>query len=1298
MHVRKRVSAALVFLLVLAALGTTAALFAFNNVATTRLSFTKGYRSITLNWTDVSSEAGTGTLYAVFRAKDASGTSANLIATLDTTKHSYTDVSLTPGTGYSYAVIYGQGSDGLTTIDTSTLSWSAVQQVSLIGGRDSEGMARISPHRGNAYNATDEKSACSGCHDVHDAAASASNLIITKQSSDELNARISICLECHSSTTSSEKNFVSNSLTQTSGHTIKNASNTNGLMECTTCHGVHQSSAGAKGALVSSVFKKFGTLTNNLGPFDATSSNVQCVACHDDNNTWYTAAGKSNYPSTSNPTVVTGDIEMNGYPSSGAYPGKTIAENETKNGHAKIASDGTYGQGDCRYCHSAHANGATDQIRSERGELRAMRATNGTISEEEYTSGDYASYCLSCHNGQNDGTAWAQAADIKSIVALPAGSTDASRTAFLASGAGHKITSAAADIPAGSALPCYTCHNPHGSSSNPFNLSDALGKNLTTDREVCFTCHTTSDGYVIDKTNGGYITLPNNAAEVVGLSRTGSDDINGTATANKLKLPDVTEAHAKAGDMPCSGCHKGVHAPDEAGGTGDADGKSCLQCHNANEFPEALKYEFIKGDSSEAEGWLTGYNPHLIPFFSQSMGESFFPEQILAPATQALRFSDVTDVTMKKESDTLTMEPLSTREKYQVATYAAGTGSDVSQNVGPYCAGCHAWHTAEVTGNNNAGQDLPGSVEPEPGKNTGATLRLNYNSTTTAMTDFVHDHNNPKIGGLCLSCHNEYLGDSSVGAPSSGPINALNKLDSESFDNCYHNYTIELTRKTAAGGKEYDVTKTFYANCAKCHNDADAISDPYTNRNTLDLKVHYVPGRRLLARIGIVADISNPAVGSTTEETNRLNYNNRGMCWGCHSRQGEIAGNAGKQYSGKDWYGQETMNSSPDATLQAQGWTQINGLAVHQFKNSSGTVIGSQTMNNEATFDDMYIMANQTNGYPSGDGEGSTADASAKSALASGREPSGHQPDVDRSEWIDAAGNPRKLKAYLVSNTRIQSIKCSSCHNTHATDAGTMGTHNEWPTTKKKLVGATGGMTGDAGTIYPDYVTPAAAIAADDSRLITLNDFHSRKSLVAGVKSAIVAWLQTSAGGSYSAAEAENVYNKMDYDGISEADVAATGNATLASEWGKSVDIFCFRCHDESGLDGKAHNPGAGSHRTKALACVECHIPTVHGGKVEGLTGDRDAIPGVDGRASGAVASGHTAMQEHQIFKWVNYSHQLTSSQSISSDNMNVPILHIKSITPNSYGNRNSCMSLKSGGGCHPSGKGGGSTTWSGAD
>lgn len=1255
------------------------------------LNISKFYRQVDLSWSYDSADTTATQVFAVYRADDASGTNAHRLATLSNTSYSYSDLSLIPGATYCYAVVFGQTRDDVESLNTASLIWSSPQKVPSIGGTDEEGAQRLTPHRGDTYNANLNNKSCARCHGTHDVSGSSEKLLITSQDSTEQNSKIAICEGCHLSTTAPEKGFVQTILSATSGHTVKSAQNAQGRLACLTCHGVHQDSSQGTGALTAKNMYKFGTLTEDVA-VNADTPQSACTPCHDDAQTWYTATHTSSYPaSEQKESALSISTGYSTYPTSGAYPGSSVYQASSKNAHMGINAQDTYSAGDCRYCHSAHGSTAQyDGLITARGELRAMRSTAGVVSDEEKTSGAYASFCLSCHNGSNEGTPWAGAANIADVVSLPAGSSEESRTAFLASSAGHRITSENADIPAGSALPCYSCHNPHGSKNgNSFNLNDTLGSNLTGDRNTCFACHTTSDGFILEN-NGMYSEVASSTPESIGLSRSGFDDVEGTLVANKLKLPEGVEAHTKDGTMECSGCHSSVHGPAQASGTGDSDGKSCLQCHNGSEFPEALKYEFTADGSSEAIAWESGYNPHLIPAFSKSMGEGFLPESILQPATQAL-----IPLSMRASADTMAAQEF----VIQPRTAAPLGASGATTNVGPYCAGCHAWHTAEVGGS---------TTGAAAGRDVGDTLRKNYNSLETANTDYIHTPGSPKLGGLCLSCHNDYLGSSSVGAPTKGPLNNLNRLDSELFNNCFHNYSIELTRNTAAGSQQSDVMKTYYANCAKCHNDADAINDPLTNRNTLDLKVHYVPGRRLLARFGIVAKIAAPATGSTEEETNAMNYNNRGMCFGCHSRKGEIAGNAGKQYEGTDWYGQQHMNTPPSAELQAEGWTYdtTTGLAKKVYRNTAGQIIGTQTMNNEATFDDMYKTSSQPSGYPSGNGEGGAEDTAALSALAkgAGMEASGHQVNKDQSTWAD-----KGLKPYVKAH--MSAIRCSECHNTHATGMGAMGSHVEWPVTKKGRVGVTEsasvggavGMQGTLDTIYPDNTTPDLAIATDGTRLITLNDFWSRNNIVDNVKAAMVAWLQTSAGGGYSATDAETQYQKLDFNGITPQMVAtATGttvNQGLALEWSRSVDIFCFRCHEESSLAGKAHaGGGSQSHKKGALACVDCHIPTVHGGKIPGLLTDRGAIAELDG----GVYSGHTKMQEHQIFRWTEYKHHngtqiINTSKTVVSQN--TPKAMMYSINPlRSYTNRRTCAVNSN---CHNQGTRAETTTfenWSGGD
>ena len=536
---------------------------AFENITPTKLTFTPGYREMTVSWdTYTSNLATTTSLYAVYRANDATGKGAHRIAVLDGEATSYTDANVMPGQNYYYAVINGQGRDGLTNVNTSELVWSAAQLTPLIGGKDEYGNKHLSPHVGNkrlGVAARNQKS-CKNCHVIHDSAASATNLITTNQNSDEPNSAIALCEKCHMDTTAVEKNFVARGLTATSGHTIKNRMNPNGVLECSTCHGAHQDSAGSKGSLITSTFKKFGTLTEDI-KIDPTEQNASCIGCHDDNNTWYTATHEDAYPSTANPTKLTNQpptTGLNGYPEKGTFPGATVAESTTQNVHANIPAFATFDKGDCRYCHSSHANGAPDQLRTAKGELRAMKTTGGVVSEEELTSGAYASFCLSCHNDSNSDTPWSGATDMKSYIALEPGSTEASRTAFLNSNAGHRISSPNADYAQGSALPCYTCHNPHGSATNELNFSDELGTNLKKNDDMCYTCHVTSDGYVCEDGNDGVVVPLADAKNqtVVGLNRNGSDG----SDKNKLKLSDI-DAHQKGSTQACSTCHGDPHRP-----------------------------------------------------------------------------------------------------------------------------------------------------------------------------------------------------------------------------------------------------------------------------------------------------------------------------------------------------------------------------------------------------------------------------------------------------------------------------------------------------------------------------------------------------------------------------------------------------------------------------------------------------------------------------------------------------------------------------------------------------------------
>lgn len=554
-------------------------LYAVDNVEVSQVTFVKDYRSITLNWSYDSSTTATYTadFFAIYRAKDGAGLDAHRIAVVSGNTKTFTDVSLIPQETYHYAVVHGSAGDLISDITTSTLSWSAGQQVPAVGPQNDvcinpqngtscyqsgchtrSVVLDANPHATIGGKNTEGKTnnTCAMCHVEHGAAGSSTQILSTTQDAIEPNARIAVCENCHLSTGVSEKNFVQSVLTTpTSGHVVKNAEHVDGVLECSLCHGAHMSSDGNKGALVQPTIVAFGSLDSSI-TVNTSEKNAQCVACHDDAQTWYKAAYAENYPSSesyeSTASLASGYAY---YPVLGTFPGKSIANSFIKNGHASINAQDTYDKGDCRYCHSSHGSAARfDGLLSQRGELRGMKSVGGVISDAEQSSGAYASFCLSCHNGSNSGSPWAQASDIAQYVSVVAGSSEASYTAFLTSNAGHRIKTDASELPQGSALPCYACHNPHGSATNDMNFSDALGKNLTNIRDMCFTCHTSSDGLVCEDGQDGQGT-------VVELAHAKRQEVYGISRASSaLKLSD-RPAHASTSSRPCSDCHGNVHAP-----------------------------------------------------------------------------------------------------------------------------------------------------------------------------------------------------------------------------------------------------------------------------------------------------------------------------------------------------------------------------------------------------------------------------------------------------------------------------------------------------------------------------------------------------------------------------------------------------------------------------------------------------------------------------------------------------------------------------------------------------------------
>ncbi len=380
-----------------------------------------------------------------------------------------------------------------------------------------------SPHA--VYSA--ESDLCRTCHELHGAAGPklARETVYTDD-----HPSASVCYVCHDGTGAATDILVGprNSFSLASGHSIEGVGAEGDLTDgCGGCHNPHRD-----------------YLANRMLPRTAINDtpvegadNSWCLACHNDTHDWYGPG----YPALSEPVR-----DASGYPVSGRFPGRTVYEDALVNAHAAIPLSAALprrGEGDCLYCHDSH------QSASEYDALVARHTPSTTLTvASDQETGDYAALCLGCHGG-------------KGIDAFPfsppAGAVDIERFVTAdAPGAGHRIKTEGGTLPVGAPLPCYNCHNPHGSSrGNSSLISDERGGGLSTAsaagvRAFCFTCHSTSDAtpQVWDSVAGQYVSV--GTCSVEGLRRDGSHPAGG----NALNLLDI-DGHRAADSGSCYGCH-----------------------------------------------------------------------------------------------------------------------------------------------------------------------------------------------------------------------------------------------------------------------------------------------------------------------------------------------------------------------------------------------------------------------------------------------------------------------------------------------------------------------------------------------------------------------------------------------------------------------------------------------------------------------------------------------------------------------------------------------------------------------
>lgn len=375
----------------------------------------------------------------------------------------------------------------------------------------------LSPHTPeDQYSST-----CAACHSVH--ASTSTTLLRTTIADDPVSAS---CLACHNGTDEGASNVETgtvNSFGQQSGHSLTGVSAGQASIDgCKTCHDVHGSSLVTRmipakhvnGVAVSSAGKEL------------------CQSCHDASDSWY----GEGYPATDAPVK-----DALGFPVEGTWPGPATYASTT-NAHRLIpettvtvglSNPARREAGDCTYCHSSH------------GSKNAYDGLDTTYTvpavatlESDQKDGSYAALCFKCHGGDAPSGFDQPITDIRRYVTAETTS------------AGHRIVTDGGTLPVGSPLPCYECHNPHGSKrGNSSQLSDERGGALSTAtdagvRAFCFTCHTTSDTAAGWDSSSESLEPVASGETVVGLPRDGA----------LLRLSD-TDGHSAEDVASCNSCH-----------------------------------------------------------------------------------------------------------------------------------------------------------------------------------------------------------------------------------------------------------------------------------------------------------------------------------------------------------------------------------------------------------------------------------------------------------------------------------------------------------------------------------------------------------------------------------------------------------------------------------------------------------------------------------------------------------------------------------------------------------------------
>lgn len=466
-----------------------------------------------------------------------------------TTPRRYDDYGGIPGENYYYSIVALDGGG-----NRSTSSGQGVKSLTTVASITTPGSE--APHDSYAENT----SLCRDCHHVHGTPGPK----LFRRTTQLL-----VCYTCHDGTGAST-NIQTTFASRVSGHLLEDTSTVPGpglTQVCSSCHAVHFDRTAKP--------KLYKTPTNGA---TVTGNNYTwCEACHNDAYDWVVPT----YPYPTSPlSAAEPQRDASGYPTLGTYAGRTTYNNTTWNAHNPTTSTNVIwpssgrSSGDCRNCHASHANTVKyDAL------LAAFRPSSSETTESDRLNGTYAELCVTCHDGSPATT------NVRQFITY-----DATKTGDDYTG-GHRIFTSGGNLPVGAPLPCYDCHNPHGtkgndgSNPNKHLISDEQWSGIDTSTTAgvvnfCTKCHLPWE-YTAGSGQPDANTIPaGQLTTIEGLDR--------RVVANKLSLPGGITAHLKANmttpAISCYDCHGSSYsAPSHSTGYNVhrpmPGGASCTTCH-----------------------------------------------------------------------------------------------------------------------------------------------------------------------------------------------------------------------------------------------------------------------------------------------------------------------------------------------------------------------------------------------------------------------------------------------------------------------------------------------------------------------------------------------------------------------------------------------------------------------------------------------------------------------------------------------------------------------------------------------